>query len=393
MLTARPVPFATNLSNSQPARRNAVRDEALTIGFVPTIDCAVLIAARELCLFEKRGLSVRLSKEIGWATIREKLLHGELHAAHAPASMAFAIHCGIGTQARPCLTAFVLSLNGSAITLSTELWQAGVRDAASLGALIREQRGSRIFRFGATLKLGTQSSDLRRWLRSGGIDPERDIAIPIVPPSIIHRQLAEGHLDGFCAAEPWNSMLTATGAGWVVATSAEIAPQQPEAVLLVLEEFAEERSTEHLAIVAALSEASRFCDDRDSRLELIRMLALPRNLDVPEAVLASSLLGPFDTGREQREIADLIVFHLGGANVPDRMKARRVFDQVRALPASQGCRALRPDVMSRVFREDLFHLAQGRAAAAPKRAQRSRGSSSSGADAGPTAAPCVALAG
>jgi ABC-type nitrate/sulfonate/bicarbonate transport system substrate-binding protein len=43
--------------------------------------------AQELGLFEKRGLDVELSREIGWATIREKVICRELDAAHAPAGM------------------------------------------------------------------------------------------------------------------------------------------------------------------------------------------------------------------------------------------------------------------------------------------------------------------
>jgi len=207
----------------------------LTIGFVPMIDCAVLIAAQELGLFEKHGLCVTLSREVGWATVREKLLHEELTAAHAPVSTAFAMRCGIGMVARPCLTGIILSTNGSAITLSRELWEKGVRDPASLKALIDAERNRRIYSFGAVLELSTQNYFLRRWLESGGIDPDRDVRIPIVPSPLIHRGMLDGHLDGYCAAEPWNSIAIRDGSGWVAATSAEIDPGQPEKALLVLE--------------------------------------------------------------------------------------------------------------------------------------------------------------
>ena len=216
------------------------------------IDCAVLIAAQELGLFARQGLNVVLSREIGWASVREKLLHDELHAVHAPASLAFVIRCGIGIVARPCLTAFVLSLNGSAITLSRELWEKGVRDAASLKALIDRERAFRTYRLGAVHEFSTQHYDLRRWLCAGGIDPDRDIQMPIIPSPVIHRGLLDGHLDGYCVAEPWNSVVTESGDGWVVATASQLAPNQPEKVLLVLEKFVDERPEEHLALVAAL---------------------------------------------------------------------------------------------------------------------------------------------
>ena len=329
----------------------------LTIGFVPIIDCAVLIAAKELGLFEKHRVDVTLSREVGWATIREKLVHNELHAVHAPASMGFVIRCGIGVPSRPCLTAFVLSLNGSAITLSRELWERGVRDAASLRKVIEKDRGRRIYSLGAVLEFSTQNYNLRRWLRSGGIDPDHDVRIPIIPSPVIHHGLLDGHLDGYCVAEPWNSIAVESGAGWVVATSTEIAPAQPEKVLLVNETFAEEYPDEHLAIVAALAEASIFCELPANRPELVRMLGHSRYLDVSAAVLEKSLIGPLETGDRRLEVDDFITFHRGGANVPDRVKGRQVFDDVCAYPAARQCRALRRDVIGRIFREDLYHRA------------------------------------
>lgn len=329
----------------------------LTIGFVPIIDCAILIAARELGLFEKHGLDVTLSREVGWATIREKLLHNEVHAVHAPASMGFVVRCGIGIVARPCLTAFVLSLNGSAITLSKELWDRGVRDVKSLRTVIEADRGRRTYSFGAVLEFSTQNYHLRRWLRSGGIDPDRDVRIPIIPSPVIHHGLVDGHLDGYCVAEPWNSIAVESGTGWIAATSTEIAPAQPEKVLLVLEEFAEQHPEEHLAMIAALAEASIYCELPANRPALARMLAHSRYLDVPVSLLAKSLIGPLETGRGQVEVDDLIIYHRGGANAPDRAKGRQVFNDVRAHPAAQQCRALRPDVIGRVFREDLYQQA------------------------------------
>lgn len=96
------------------------------VGYGETIDCAALIAAQELGLFRKHGLKVRLCREVGWTTIRQKLLHGELDAAATHAGMLFSIYCGIGGVARrSCLTGLLLARNGSAITLATEFWERG----------------------------------------------------------------------------------------------------------------------------------------------------------------------------------------------------------------------------------------------------------------------------
>lgn len=357
LLNGSPVPNASVSREPKKRQRSHSRRDALTIGFVPMIDCAVLIAAQELGLFAKHGLNVRLKREVGWATIREKLLHNELNAVHAPASMGFVVRCGIGIVPRPCLTAFVLSLNGSAITLSQELWERGVRDAVSLHRVIEEDRGSRIYSFGAVLEFSTQNNNLRAWLKGGGIDPDRDVRIGIIPSPVIHRGLFEGHLDGYCVAEPWNSIAAEAGAGWIVATAAEIEPKQPEKVLLVLEELVERRSEEHLAVVAALVEASIFCEAPVNRPALAQMLAQSGYLNVPKSLLERSLIGPLPMGRGEVPVDNFITYHRDGANAPDRFKGRQVYNSLKAHPVAQQCRALRPDVIGRVFRDDIYRQA------------------------------------
>jgi ABC-type nitrate/sulfonate/bicarbonate transport system substrate-binding protein len=48
----------------------------LRLGFVPLNDCAPIVMAHELGLFEKYDLVVKLSREIGWATVRDKIVYG-----------------------------------------------------------------------------------------------------------------------------------------------------------------------------------------------------------------------------------------------------------------------------------------------------------------------------
>src|SRR5438552_14593927 len=117
----------------------------IRVGYVPLCDCAPLVMAQELGLFEKHGLRVRLCREAGWATIRDKILYGELDAAHALAPMVPAASAGLGSVAIPCLAGMVLNLNGNAITLSQTLWHAGARDGVSLRRVVRNGRSPLAF--------------------------------------------------------------------------------------------------------------------------------------------------------------------------------------------------------------------------------------------------------
>ena len=70
----------------QSANKGVPRKE-LRLGFVPLTDCAPLVMAYEFGLFRNYGLRVRLYRELGWASIRDKIIHGDLEAAHALAAM------------------------------------------------------------------------------------------------------------------------------------------------------------------------------------------------------------------------------------------------------------------------------------------------------------------
>lgn len=337
--------------------RRTQNRKSFNVGFGATLDCAVLIAAQELGLFDKHGLSVRLSREVGWATVREKLLHEELDAAAAPASLLFSIYCGLGVVRRACLTGLLLGMNGSAVTLSNELWNLGARDAASLGEVIRKNKGVRVFTFGMVLDLSSQNYNLRKWLISGGVDPDVDVQMMVIPSALMYDNYRSGHLDGYCVADPWNSVAALEGTGWVVATTSEIEPQHPEKVLLVLKEVAENREEEHLRMIAALMEASQFCDDRANREELAEMLAQPRYFDTDKRYLANSLVGPFESGRGRRVIDDFVMYDALKIGAPSRAKGKWVFDLVRALSPANSSPALRKDVLSKIFREDIFRSA------------------------------------
>lgn len=67
----------------------------LRVGFVPLCDYAPLVVAQEQGLFCRYGLNVELVREVGWATLRDKIVHGQLAAAHALAAMPFGATLGI----------------------------------------------------------------------------------------------------------------------------------------------------------------------------------------------------------------------------------------------------------------------------------------------------------
>jgi len=331
----------------------------LRVGFVPLTDCAPLVMAQELKLFRKYGLRVRLCRELGWASIRDKTIHGELDAAHAVAAMPLAATLGLGSVACDCLTALVLNLHGNAITLSQDLWRKGVRDAATLRGEIIRLRREKTLTFGAVFSFSSHRDLLRKWLAAGGIDPDRDVRIVIVPPPQMPGHLEAGNLDGFCVGEPWNSAAVQSRAGWCVATSAELDPGHPEKVLMVRRDFAEEREEEHLALVAALLDACEYCAAPENHEKIIATLARAEYVNATAAVLRRGLSGPFDFGRgSARPVPDFFIFHGHDANEPSADKAARVVELVRASGLCPRPLDLNLGLSHRVYRPDIFFEAR-----------------------------------
>lgn len=355
------------MKKTQPARPAAAPavvkgGSSLRIGFIPLTDAAPIIVAHTQGLFTRRGLDIGLSREVGWATVRDKIIYRELDAAHAVAPMVVSSTLGLGCLATPCLTAYVLNAHGNAITLSTALWQAGVRDAVTFRDHIRRTRHDRLPVLGVVFAHSAQHIVLRDWLRSAQIDPDKDVRIVVVPPPQLHRNLAAGTIDGYCVGDPYNTQAVREKTGWIAATSADLAPGHPEKIFMVREDFAADRAEEHLALVAALQEASVLCDDPAFRPELVRLLARAEHLNVPAKILSPALLGPLDLGRGEPPVSaeNYIRFSRDEANMPAVARAQWIIDGfIRHGLVPKG-RALPADLARRVFRIDLFAQALAR---------------------------------
>jgi len=349
------------------ALRRPAAARPLRIGYVPLTDCAPLIVAHELGLFARHGLRVQLRREAGWASVREKMLHGELDASQAPVSMVFEMSWGLGVVPVSTLTGLVTAHNGNAITLSNELWDLGVRDAHSLRQTVDRLRGQRRFTFAGVLHYSSQHYLMRKWLRSGGLRPEEDVDITMLPPPQVHTCLREGHIDGYCVAEPWSSAGLRRGIGWCVTLTADLDPMHPEKVFMVRENFERERHDEHVRLIAALIEAARYCDLPRNRGLVAALLAQPNYIGVPRDVLENALIGPFRMGMDREcDATRAIVFHRDDAGRPAEAKARWVLDEIAAHGLGRGLPRLTGGEIREHFREDLYDEALALASAPPR---------------------------
>ncbi len=265
----------------------------LRLGYVPLTDAAPLLVAEALGLFGAVGLRVGLSPEGGWAAIRDKLAFGALDAAHLLSPLPIALALGLGGVKARVTVAAGLGVNGNTVTLSNRL-AAAIGDFArplAAEAFARAARAQGRVTLAVVFPFSPHNYLLRHWLAAGGLDPEQDIRLTVIPPPQVARALADGHIDGFCAGEPWGSQAVALGAGRIALTTSDIWPNHPEKVLAFAAGRAEREEEAAIACTAAVIAAARWLDDPANHAEAVRILARHAMPDVAPATLAQAFAG------------------------------------------------------------------------------------------------------
>lgn len=297
--------------------RHADRKTTVNIGFNPLTDCASVVMASVLGFDEKHGIRIALSREISWAGVRDKLMTGELDAAQALYGLVYGTQLGIGAQRRDMAVLMNLNRNGQAITLSRRLAEEGATDGASLAALMRQD--GRQYVFAQTFPTGTHAMWLYYWLAAFDIHPMKEARAITLPPSQMVYNLSEGHMDGFCAGEPWGHRAVMDGVGITAATSQQIWPDHPEKVLGASLDFVRAHPNTCRALIAAVLEASRWIDASDAnRRATAEIIAGVTYVNTDKAVILPRILGHYENGmgRAWQDEHPLRFHQDGQANYP-----------------------------------------------------------------------------
>lgn len=269
------------------------------IGVMPLSDAAAVLMASALGFDRRHGVRIVPVKQNAWATLRDRLVGGELDMAQALYGMVYATHLGVGGPRHEMAVLMGLNRNGQAITLSRALAAEGVVDGGTFAAWARGREPRPVL--AQTFPTGTHALWLAYWLAAHGLDPVHDVHTPTVPPPQMAAQLREGRIHGYCAGEPWNGSAVADGTGVTVATSQQIWPDHPEKVLATRAAFADAYPQAVRATIAAILEAARWIDaGTRHRRRAAELLAAKAWLDLPLERIEPRVLGLYDDGLGRR---------------------------------------------------------------------------------------------
>ena len=348
----------------------------LRIGFIPLADAAALIVAVDKGFAEAEGLDLELVREVSWSNVRDKLNIGLFDAAHLLAPVAIASSLGLGHVKVPIVAPFGLGVNGNAITVSPSLYAAIAKvaegdildpmvSARALARIVaeRRQRGEEPLTFGMTFPFSTHNYHLRFWMAAGGIDPDEDVRLVVLPPPYMVESLASKQVDGFCVGAPWNSVAVDLGVGCILHFVSEILSHAAEKVLAVRAQWADENPDMLMRLVRAHQRAAAYIEDAGNRTEVAAILAAPKRLDVDADVISRTLDGRLKIipdGKVRSDDRYLIIGRDGAAR-PDPVQAAWLYAQM----VRWGQAPLSEQMLTSakaVFRPDLFDAALGKKA-------------------------------
>jgi two-component system, oxyanion-binding sensor len=346
----------------------------LHIGFIPLVDAAALIIAVDKGFAADEGLDVTLVREVSWSNVRDKLNIGHFDAAHLLAPVAIASSLGLGHVKVPIVAPFNLGLNGNAITVSPPLHAAIMAEidgdafdpmatALALARVVaaRRKAGAEPLTFGMTFPFSTHNYQLRFWMAAGGVDPDEDVHMVVLPPPYMGDSLANGHVDAFCVGAPWNSVAVDRGIGHILHFVSDILVRAVEKVLATRQNWAEKNPDVLAALVRAHIRAAEFIEQPENRAEAARILAQPERIGIEAEVIQRTLDGRLKVSPDgtRRTSSRYLLVGREEASRPDPVQAAWLYAQM----VRWGQTALRPDALQTamgVFRPDLFDAAAGR---------------------------------
>jgi two-component system, oxyanion-binding sensor len=342
----------------------------LRIGYIPLVDAGALFIAVDKGFAKAEGLDVELKREVSWSNVRDKLNIGQFDAAHLLAPVAIASSLGLGHVRVPLVVPFNLNLNGNAITVTPGLF-AELADAAdgemtdpmtSARALARvvgqrKERNAEPLTFGMTFPFSNHNYQLRFWMAAGGVDPDEDVRLVVLPPPYMVESLASGHVDAFCVGAPWNSVAVDEGIGRILHFGSDIVARASEKVFAVRSQWATQHPDTVRKLVRALERGGALAAQPEHHDEVAHLIAA--RIDVAPEVVRRTLTGTLKVAPDGSQRHDLNYLLIGGSAArPDRTQAAWLYAQMvrwgQAPMSDALCAAARA-----AFRPDLFDDALG----------------------------------
>ncbi len=310
---------ASNNTSSAPAPSPVAAGDApettkATLGYLPIVESAPLIVAKEKGFFAKYGMTdVQVVKQANWAGARDNVVIGTqgggIDGGQWQMPMPHLITEGIITNGNKLPMAVLMQLNthGNGIAI------ANAHQGKQIGLKINDPEyikgfqaaNGRRFKAAFTFPNANQDFWIRYWFAASGVDPDKDIELMAVPPAETVQGMRNGTMDAFSTGDPWPYRILNDKIGFMSALTAEIWQNHPEEYFAMRADWVEANPKATKALLKGLMEAQQWCDKPENREEMINIASRRQYFNAPKAVLAGPWSGTYEMGDGKAAINDI----------------------------------------------------------------------------------------
>lgn len=324
-------------------------DIVLNCGYVPLVDCAPLVIAKDLGFAAEEGLILNLVAQPSWSALRDMLALGHLDAAHMLSPMPVAMSIGLGGLLARVDTLMVLSVNGTVFGVSNavaaDLGEVQFGDAQGLLAALAARRSGAL-RIGVPFHYSMHRLLLSYWTSTV---ENLDVEEITVPPPRMADAVADGFVDAFWVGEPWGSVAVQQDVGRLMITGKDVWKFAPEKVLAVRHDWAESNEDAARRLMRAVFRASAWLDACNNRTLAVEILARSEHLSMSPDLIDPAMSGQITPrlNHAPEHVAHFMQFHKHAASFPWRSQAAWIARQL-------GADAADIQKAKTCFRSDLY---------------------------------------
>jgi nitrate/nitrite transport system substrate-binding protein len=270
----------------------------LKIAFLPITCATPIIMSSPLGIYDKHGLNVELMKYASWSVVRDAAIAGELDAYHMLAPMPIAMSLGLGSSPFSVKLASIENNNGQGIAVAKK----------HLGKV----NGPADFK-GMTIGIPYDYSNhnliLRYYLATGGLDPDKDVKLLILPPPDAIAQMSTGQIDAFILPDNFTQRVVFDDIGFIHLLTKDLWPGHPCCAFVAAQNWIDEYPNTFRALNKAIIDGATYANDPANRKEIAAAIAPREYLNQPVEVLEAVMTGKFDDGQgNSLDVPDRIYF-------------------------------------------------------------------------------------
>ncbi len=293
-------------TNANVSPEQAPETTTVKLGYIPIVEAAPLIIAKEKGFFAKYGMTdVDVAKQANWGSARDNVeigsAGGGIDGGQWQMPMPHLITEGRITKGNQKIPMYVLAQlntqgNGIAIASKHQGKGVGLNLAGAKSLFGQLKSAGTDFTAAYTFPQVNQDFWIRYWLAAGGINPDSEVKLLTVPAAQTVANMKTGTMDAFSTGDPWPFRIVTDKIGFMAALTAEMWKNHPEEYFAMRADWVDKNPKATKAILKGIMEAQQWLDNFDNRQEAAKILSGRNYFNVPEAVLLEPFQGKYNMG-------------------------------------------------------------------------------------------------